>query len=84
MKILWITNVLFEEYYATKGLTAAFTGGWMRSLALQLKKIDSDIDLAIASRTNIVNKLEEVISGGFTFYALPGNKIGRASCRERV
>lgn len=73
MKILWITNGLFEEYYATKGLTAAFTGGWMRSLALQLKKIDSDIDLAIASRTNIVNKLEEVISGGFTFYALPGN-----------
>lgn len=72
MRILWITNGLFEEYFVTKGLTAAFTGGWMRSLALQLKEIDSDIELAIASRTKIVNKLEEVKSGGFTFYALPG------------
>ena len=48
MRILWITNGLFEEYFVTKGLTAAFTGGWMRSLALQLKEIDSDIELAIA------------------------------------
>lgn len=72
MRILWITNGLFEEYYATKGLRAAFTGGWMRSLALNLKKIDSEIELAVASRVEFVNKLEEIKNGGFTFYALPG------------
>ena len=47
MKILWITNGLFEEYYATKGQRAAFTGGWMRSLALKLKEI---IDMAKKER----------------------------------
>lgn len=72
MRILWITNGLFDEYYVTKGLSAAFTGGWMRSLALKLKEIDPCVELAIASRTKIVNKLEMVENGGFIFYALPG------------
>lgn len=72
MKILWITNSLFKEYYATKGLSAAFTGGWMHSLALKLKEIEPNIELAIASRIKSVNKLEEVKTDGFTFYALPG------------
>ena len=72
MKALWITNCLFEEYFATKGLSAAFTGGWMRSLALKLKELNPDIELAIASRIKSVDKLEVVKAGGFTFYALPG------------
>ena len=72
MKVLWITNCLFEEYFATKGLSATFTGGWMRSLAFKLKELNSNMELAIASRIKSVDKLEEVKTGGFTFYALPG------------
>lgn len=72
MKILWITNNLFKEYFDQKGLSAPFTGGWMRSLALELKKIAPNIELAIASRIKSVDKLEEIKTGGFTFYALPG------------
>lgn len=73
MRVLWITNNLFEEYFALKELPAPFTGGWMRSLALKLKEIDPDIELAIASRINSVKRLEEVKIGGFIFYALPGS-----------
>lgn len=72
MKILWITNGLFEEYYATKGQRAAFTGGWMRSLALKLKEIDPTVELAVASRVKSASQIEEVNNGGFIFYALPG------------
>lgn len=72
MKVLWITNCLFEEYFATKGLSATFTGGWIRSLAFKLKELNSNMELAIASRIKSVDKLEEVKTGGFTFYALPG------------
>lgn len=73
MRVLWITNCLFEEYFATKGQSPAFTGGWMRSLALKLKEIEPDLELAIASRIKEVKQLEEVRAGGFTFYALPGS-----------
>lgn len=73
MKVLWITNCLFEEYFKNKGLPANFTGGWMHSLAVKLREIEPDIKLAIASRIKEVNKLEEVSAGGFTFYALPGS-----------
>lgn len=72
MRVLWITNTLFEEYYASKGLPGVFTGGWMRSLALKLKELDPTIELAIASRDRSANGLEEVQAGGFVFYALPG------------
>ena len=72
MKILWIANNLFQEYFDHKGISAPFTGGWMRSLALQLKEIDPGMELAIASRIKSVKQWEEVKAGGFTFYALPG------------
>lgn len=72
MKILWITNSLFQEYKEAKGLKVAFTGGWMRSLALKLKVISPEIEIAIASREPGVRQLEEVKTGSFTFYALPG------------
>lgn len=72
MKVLWITNNLFKEYFDQKGLSSPFTGGWMHSLALKLKEIAPDMELAIASRIKSVKQLEEVKAGGFTFYALPG------------
>lgn len=73
MRILWITNCFFKEYQEAKGLKVTFTGGWMRSLALKLKDICSDIEIAVASREPSVKKLEELRAGGFIFYALPGS-----------
>ncbi len=73
MRILWITNSLFEEYFVSKGKHAAFTGGWMRSLALKLREMYPDIELGIASRLKEVRQLEELKSGDFTFFALPGD-----------
>lgn len=72
MRVLWITNNLFSEYFEKKGISSPQTGGWMRSLALRLKEIDPTIELAIASRIKYVTRLEEEKIGGFTFYALPG------------
>jgi glycosyltransferase involved in cell wall biosynthesis len=73
MKILWITNCLFEEYFITKGLPVTFTGGWMRSLALKLMEIDPQIEIAISSRSDNIHTLEEMKVGRFTFYVLPGS-----------
>ena len=73
MKVLWITNCMFEEYYSTKGIPANFTGGWMHSLAVKLHEVDPDIELAIASRIKEVKTLEEISAGDFIFYALPGS-----------
>lgn len=73
MKILWITNCLFEEYFKSKGQQAPFTGGWMRSLALKLCEIYPDLNIAVASRVKDVSSLDEIHVDKFTFYALPGS-----------
>ncbi|MCM1138946.1 MAG: glycosyltransferase family 4 protein [Muribaculum sp.] len=72
MKILWITNSLFEEYFQAKGKHASYTGGWMRSLALRLTEQYPELEIAVAARYAGVDKLEELITDKFTFYALPG------------
>lgn len=73
MKILWITNSLFEEYYASKGKHASVTGGWMRALSIKLLDTYPDLEIAVAARIKDVKQLEEFQSEKFTFYALPGS-----------
>lgn len=75
MKILWITNLFFPEYYENKGQKAPVVGGWMKSLADKLRKLYPDLELAVASRDSGEKDLTETRIDGITFYAIPG-KIG--------
>lgn len=73
MRVLWITNQFFKEYYDLTGAPSPATGGWMRALALELRRREPELEIAVASRDSRVKSVGRCESGGFTFFSLPGS-----------
>ncbi len=75
MKILWITNILFPEAASlisgNKQLKAS--GGWMLGLANSLSEFPN-IELSIATVSNIVSSLNIVKGKKVTYYTIPIGK----------
>lgn len=72
MKILWITNILFEHHKTMVGLDAsAVTGGSWLNAAYQASLNNSDIQLHIATSGNNTELMQSE-SDGNQFYIVPG------------
>lgn len=71
MKILWITNIFFPEWYAAKGIEGRNTGGWMKSLADALVASDPDLEITVASPFEGVKEPEFLNVGRYRFVAIP-------------
>lgn len=75
MKILWITNIVFPE--AEKILTGngglKSSGGWMLGAAESLLQMP-DIELAVATPTNLVHNLSFITGERIKYYLFPLGK----------
>ena len=71
MKVLWITNLFFPEFYESKNLTAPVMGGWLKSMADSLLEVDSDIEIAVASPFPSSKELVDITEGNYRFFGLP-------------
>ena len=72
MKILWITNILFEHHCTMVGLDASkVTGGSWLNAAYVASLSNSDIQLHIATSGNNKEILQSERDGN-VFYIIPG------------
>lgn len=71
MKVLWITNILFPDICNQLGITPPVTGGWMKSSAQALLKLNEGVELAIATLHG--NKYQKITINKITYYCLPFN-----------
>lgn len=62
MKILWIVNLIPVEASKKLGFTNEVLGGWVESMAKQLRK-RNDIELVIACKSNLNQKFDLDIDG---------------------
>lgn len=69
MKILWITNILFPDICEKLGIKAPVTGGWMKSSASAILKLNDNIELAVATLYGKTFRVEKI--NGVTYYCLP-------------
>ena len=84
MRVLWITNIVFPEATAilAGNSTLKSTGGWMLGAAEALLGNAPEIELAVASVSNRVNKLEKIQGKNITYYVLTsGKKYSLANTR---
>lgn len=70
MKVLWISNIVFPEVYASLlgKSSAGGSGGWLTSLAEEIK---NDVELTVASPSDRVSKVTSVDMGGYVFILFP-------------
>ena len=75
MKILWITNILFPEaaLLITEYNDLKASGGWMLGLADSIVK-QNNIELSVATVSNIVKSLTVVKGEHITYYVIPYGK----------
>lgn len=73
MRILWITNIIFPEAVelVTQKPAISRSGGWMIGAAKALVENNNDVELCVATITNLVNDLVKVIGNQWSYYALP-------------
>lgn len=72
MRVLWICNILFPEWYVAEGIEPLHIGGWMKSLADALCELDPELELAVASPVlETTEKWRKRRIGRYTFYAMP-------------
>ena len=76
MKVLWITNILFPEAteLITKKPTISRSGGWMIGAAKALVENNDNVELCVATITDLVNDLVKVVGEQWAYYALPYGK----------
>ena len=70
MRVLWITNILFPEINKYLGGSYNPAGGWMISLAENLRKA-LDIELSVAAVTPLCRKLVKYENNDICYYAIP-------------
>lgn len=83
MKILWITNILFPEaetVITQKESNNPF-GGWLLGAAASLTKA-GDIELAVATVSPLVDKLERYEGEKIYYYVIPYGKGNKKDNRE--
>lgn len=83
MKILWITNVLFDYHHCLLGNDrnmVSTSGSWL-SAAYDATTKDNNIELHIAT-TSSVPELMYGKSEGSTFYILPGGPMFKYNCHS--
>ena len=73
MKVLWITNILFPDINNFLGGKFCPAGGWMLSLAEQLKRIPN-VELSIATVTPLCKDIKVYVSDNIRYYAIPIGK----------
>lgn len=71
MRVLWITNLFFPEFYSRMGQKAPVMGGWMKSMADSLKSVAPDIEIAVASPLSSSGELIDIYEGDYRFFGLP-------------
>ncbi len=71
MKILWITNILLPRAAEFLGLKAPIVGGWMQSSADAILQEDKSLELAVATVSPFVTKIETVHDKRTSYYILP-------------
>ena len=71
MKVLWITNIAFAHHQQMLGLQEIVTGGSWLYAAYDGAKRSSDVQLHIATSSNVKQLLKSESEGNF-FYILPG------------
>ena len=76
MKVLWITNILFPEAISliTKQPAISRSGGWMIGAAKALVENKNNMNLSVATITNLVDDLVKVDGAQWSYYALPYGK----------
>lgn len=72
MNILWITNISFPATNHLLGLSSGIGGGWMYSLAMQLK-VEEGLTLAVATTYSGESLLEHT-DNNIQYYLLPRQK----------
>ena len=75
MKVLWITNILLPDINQFLGGSYNPAGGWMLSLAENLKEVNN-IDLSVASVTPLAKDLVIYDNDCIRYYAIP---LGRGN-----
>lgn len=70
MRVLWITNILFPEINKYLGGSYNHAGGWMISLAENLRKA-LDIELSVAAVTPLCRELVKYENNDICYYAIP-------------
>lgn len=70
MRVLWITNILFPDINKYLGGSYNPAGGWMISLAENLRKA-LDIELSVAAVTPLCRKLVKYENNDICYYAIP-------------
>lgn len=75
LKVLWIVNILFPEASALLGLDQPlkYSGGWLLGAANALRNTEG-VQLAIATPSSMVNKLECLRGDGIAYYVFPLGK----------
>ena len=72
MKILWITNIVFPEVMERLTNISGFksSGGWMLGAANALLE-SNEVELYVASVSNLVQHTTRVNGESITYYILP-------------
>lgn len=75
MRILWITNTLFPDACGLVGIKQQVVGGWMFSLANDLLKKHTNLDLAVATTYNGKLFIDSKVNGIRYFLVPIRNKL---------
>lgn len=82
MKVLWLSNVLFPDVCVELNCPIPVIGGWMSAGAQSIMKINTNIDLAVAS-LHSCKKLNIIEKNNITYYLIP-NKGGNQKYNSKL
>lgn len=84
MKVLWVTNILFEHHRTMMGIDEknlpVISGSWLYA-AYESAKTDTEIDLHIATVASVAERIDGV-SEGNTFHILPGGDMANYAPKD--